>query len=418
MSRQFVTLQSLGNLEIIDIYVYYDKPHLFSCKNKTGQRYLAICSDEDDDSERWLYVPISSKKLRKVKTGQITVYSAFKEPEDGTLFDVRIYFSNNMDSAEIIKPEALDDSDLPDKDTFLNCDNNELAVVSDYHSSIQEALISDLFDASTRLVSLPELDIDSLNIAMATSRDVLDICLEVDGKHEKEISCDNLGAVLVNLQSLIYSLAYKDNKFRGRVPKDIKDKNIMKVVMCHAASFGILLQSNESADILGETPSTNSLKLLSTLLSAKNQKEELTKLKDEVSPKAFYKYRNFLSSLVDGNMDIKVGIASANKYCNDIEFKQAEIYSTIDILESDFDNTTSINTYIGDLVGINTKKNTFMFISSNDDYYSGTLANELLKNKYTVPSKVEVVIKECLEINPMTQREKVYYELLEIKYLQ
>lgn len=39
----------LVNLEIIDIYEYYDFPCLFNCQNASGQIYLAVWIDETPD---------------------------------------------------------------------------------------------------------------------------------------------------------------------------------------------------------------------------------------------------------------------------------------------------------------------------------------------------------------------------------
>ncbi len=35
----------LGQLEIIEVYDFYDKPVLFSCKNKSGLIFIVLCVD-------------------------------------------------------------------------------------------------------------------------------------------------------------------------------------------------------------------------------------------------------------------------------------------------------------------------------------------------------------------------------------
>ena len=41
----------LGQLEIIEVYDFYDKPVLFSCKNKSGLIFTVLCVDSSDSAE-------------------------------------------------------------------------------------------------------------------------------------------------------------------------------------------------------------------------------------------------------------------------------------------------------------------------------------------------------------------------------
>ncbi|MGB3419032.1 MAG: DUF6575 domain-containing protein [Dolichospermum sp.] len=54
----------LVNLEIIEIYEYYDFPCLFSCQNASGQIFLAVWIDEIPDHKTWLYSPMSKGRLK------------------------------------------------------------------------------------------------------------------------------------------------------------------------------------------------------------------------------------------------------------------------------------------------------------------------------------------------------------------
>ena len=46
---------TLGRLEILETFEYYDQPVLFSCKNVAGHLYLVVAADENDQNETWLY---------------------------------------------------------------------------------------------------------------------------------------------------------------------------------------------------------------------------------------------------------------------------------------------------------------------------------------------------------------------------
>ena len=52
-------ITNLGSCEIIETYVFYDEPVLFSCRNESGQLYLGVFSDKTQNDETWLYARVS-----------------------------------------------------------------------------------------------------------------------------------------------------------------------------------------------------------------------------------------------------------------------------------------------------------------------------------------------------------------------
>ena len=61
-------------LETLEIYVYYDEPVLFSCKNSAGEKFLAVALEEG-----WGYIPISEEALTDIKSGNVDLLSAIVE---------------------------------------------------------------------------------------------------------------------------------------------------------------------------------------------------------------------------------------------------------------------------------------------------------------------------------------------------
>ena len=43
-----LNITGLGRLEIVETYVYYDQPVLFSCKSAADHFYLAVATDKND----------------------------------------------------------------------------------------------------------------------------------------------------------------------------------------------------------------------------------------------------------------------------------------------------------------------------------------------------------------------------------
>ncbi len=81
---------SLGQLQIFEIYEFYNMPVLFACKNQADSIYLAVWIDETTDAFVWLYVPVSPRRFAKIRAGQIDLHDAFTKPEDGIALKVTV----------------------------------------------------------------------------------------------------------------------------------------------------------------------------------------------------------------------------------------------------------------------------------------------------------------------------------------
>ncbi len=118
-----------GSLSVIEIYEYYDIPSLFSYKNLTGHIFLTLSIDEADDSLTWFYLPISPIKLDKVRLGQTDLFDAFKNSEDGFLFEVMMSFKKG-DSVKRVQCKDIDADFLPEKGYKLSVSEDPFVPIS------------------------------------------------------------------------------------------------------------------------------------------------------------------------------------------------------------------------------------------------------------------------------------------------
>ena len=81
---------NLGRLEIIEVYEFYDIPCLFSCRNKSGQIFIAILVKETRNGNLWLYVYVSLDKFNLVRAGKIDLRDTYKRAEDDFVYKVII----------------------------------------------------------------------------------------------------------------------------------------------------------------------------------------------------------------------------------------------------------------------------------------------------------------------------------------
>ncbi len=106
---------SLGRLSLVEVYVDYDGPKLFSTVSESGNYFIAVATDEDDSVTRWLYAPVSRKMLERVRAGELDVAEPFQRPPDGYLFRVVTPHGRGVDTAESVRRLHVPEEDLPRK---------------------------------------------------------------------------------------------------------------------------------------------------------------------------------------------------------------------------------------------------------------------------------------------------------------
>ena len=125
-----LNITGLGKLEIVEIYVYYDQPVLFSCKSAAGHLYLGVAADKNDECETWLYVGISAERLNLVRSGAIDLHDAFAEPEDSFLLqEIVPYDGQTQPRLELIQPDQISEDMLPTAGERLELETDTLPIL-------------------------------------------------------------------------------------------------------------------------------------------------------------------------------------------------------------------------------------------------------------------------------------------------
>ena len=97
----------------IDVFMFYNRPLLYSCFDQAGRLYLALLTDESALGERWLFARLSAERLELVAKGRIDTRAVFAGAEDGFVLEVVEDARGYLVSVEQIPVSDLTDDQLP-----------------------------------------------------------------------------------------------------------------------------------------------------------------------------------------------------------------------------------------------------------------------------------------------------------------
>lgn len=126
-----LNIPSLGRLEIVETYAYYDQPVLFSCKNSAGHLYFVVAADENEQYETWLYAGVSAERLTLIRSGAIDLHDAFADPEGGRLLQVKFpYDPAASPEVESVEANQVPQNMLPIRGECLDLETETLPVLA------------------------------------------------------------------------------------------------------------------------------------------------------------------------------------------------------------------------------------------------------------------------------------------------
>lgn len=110
----------LGQLDIIEVYQFYDKPVLFSCKNESGLIFIMLWIDSLNFGEVWLCTRISPLRLDNLLEGKLEIRDIFTHPEDRFLYKAKVPYKEGLSTTlEKLNPTELSDEYLPESGQLI-----------------------------------------------------------------------------------------------------------------------------------------------------------------------------------------------------------------------------------------------------------------------------------------------------------
>lgn len=382
----------MGNLEMVEVFEYYDGPQLFACRSQSGLLYLVVGVDSDELTETWLYVPVSKERLVYVRSGGMDLRTAFKTPEDGFLLVVTTDKSGNATLATT-SPKDLDDAWLPVAGEFLSLSSE----------------------------TLPQLRKDDLQTkATQRWREHVAVKVEQPGSTRNEASAALTGGVLTETQATL--LAIEEHLERARSPnnrlqRDWRPTAILNVVALAAGSFVLeLAAESPGAELFGTSPVGDAVEQFLRLIRAGADEEGLSALLASLEARAAGKYRNLLFNLSKAGAGLSLQWASPTEdRGGEASLSATEVRAAYDLVVRMGIEQEPEKKIFGILRGFLPSSKTYEFFDPQErKRYKGRVNDSVLPviSGATLGSTYVATLQASVEVHPVLGEERTKWLLV------
>lgn len=385
--------KGLGKLEIIEVFDYYDFPRLFACKNRSGQKFLALSVEDTSNTHIFLYSPVSSDRYDLLSQGRLSIREAYSNPEDGQIYKVEI--SSEGSSVSSMEVNDIPDRWLPDFECVIEADEES---TSEQKTSILPAS----------------------KVAASMKREVANIALKLP-KGKTSILSRLLGNFIISFQELVdavgQSLTGKPT-LQGTIPREILDCTQLMVLQTYPSSFGIQFATDKQSDLFDNSLIGDALNSIYNLIIAESDRDKLSNLLHRLRGRTTSKYRALLGILlaVDGNVEFDWGSPKQGYGGKFTLTKEtiAKAYEIVSIIEEQIGEEIQV---VGKLVGLNVRTRNYEIRSNADKKkYSGKFAADLPSeiSHAKINNLYKAVLKKVIKVQSTSGEEKEQWLLVKL----
>jgi hypothetical protein len=385
------TCTCLGELEIIEVFDFFDFPRLFSCHNKTGQIFLALSVEDEIDKATFIYTPISLSRYRLLASGDLKIRDAIKLAEDRFVFKVE--FTPNGESAIMTLCAEIPDAWLPEESEIIISNESSIA----YRN-----------------------DLSATDYAHSTLRETINFALKLP-RNSTQVAARILGDFLGSFQELIDAIAQAcagEPTLRGSIPKSILDMSNFYVSNTYLSSFGIQLIANKQVDLFSDSLAGEAVEQLFRLISAKSDEILLREILQRLKGRAASKYRSFLESLLvtEGDLEASWGSPKETRGGELLmsRYDMQAAYHIVSILEQEVGEKIQIQCT---LTNLHVRTRSFEICGLEDrKIYAGKLSEEAPKriDHATMSESYIATLRRVVEVKSVSGEEKDKWLLLDL----
>lgn len=304
--------------------VFYDIPQLFIAQDKVGTKFLCMLSEQTDEYDIVLCVPVSSARLHLFLIGSVELLEMFMKPELSFLYKANVSsYRNNFFTASSINVNEIKEKWLPETGYFYLD-----------HVESKDAVIIESKEKSRGIVHLSFKNEET--------------------KYDSIVNSNKLSIILYSFQDIIkysYKKYIKHNCSQKEMKKLNKPENYSVDVFAFSpGSFEVKLQSQVCSSLLGISEIEKSFSIIDELTGSiqniDNFIEVIKKYKGHFA-KSFIK---FLKNIADSGFIITYKWGSSvlkESKINSITHEQArELYLAVNNKEELTDETVAISGFL------------------------------------------------------------------------
>lgn len=346
MNELFAITKEYGKLFFDEIFIYYDGPCLFSVKNQLDHCFIVLLENINENSTKYLLVPVSYSRYIDLVSNRITIKDAFVKSETGEVFTITFSGEDNLIVSKL-DSSNLNDLNLPEEGEYLDLS----------HSYYREQLIFD---------------------AVKNRRGIAQISFEKNGRHEQSISAMSLSAVSKSLQKVMDGIRkdWENNDGRcagSRRKSEMRDNAELMISKTFAASFGIQIESKELNDILLDSDFDWLMEKFVKLTTDYEDKADEFYIENTNAINALI---NFYKVLMINDFAIKFQMATPKKNIERFHHSILEIKNRYNYLTSKKGEKIEQIEEKGKLIAFDLSYKTFKFKTINGDEISGKFDDE------------------------------------------
>jgi hypothetical protein len=410
-----------GQLSISEVFIEYDGPQLYACVGEAKDFFIVVHTLPAHDGDRWIFAPISQKRLKRVSKGSLEIRKAFSDPELGFV-DI-LYFSSGQFirhdrvPAKDLHPDLLPDpgeriGEVPVPATL----RMDLAYASEPLPSYRVPAP----DFAERVSPMWEFSEEALAffraartptpvIAARTGRTVADVTFK-KGERRIDIPLSVLGSVATITQRLIDSLALDPSNTSLRASEG--EWTQLDAVASFPSSFGLRLESHLGT-LAGGGHAAEAFSRLVSLLEAGDDFGRLAAQLKSVAKRAVPNYKAFIGAISRGESDVTVEYASPDRRVSSVAtLTRGQTERVRKYLELEAEPVSEEMFFRGRLVAINLPSR-FFRMESDKEAISGRVSDEAADSMpgRVIDREYEASVVLTTDIDEVTGDEKHRYEL-------
>lgn len=390
----------LGPLRISEVFFEYDGPRLFVAKNRSGNLYLANCVDEDEDegTETYLYVSVSSERMKLIRSGYLTLREAYSNAEDSFVYEITAQYGAKEPNNLL---NYLPSHNIPDE--WLPLEDARIEIATETLPSFNP----EKFKADSEAEFRTRIALEVFPVEMLRT----------------EVSLRSMSRLSGSFQDAIDSLAQEElgrATARGVIPEEIIQESELVFTEALAASFVMVLAPKKSSNLLGNDLINKATERLLELLRAAESESKLPEVLGQYGGRAQNKFRSLLTILSDDETGAGVFLADHQGQMSVAKIGLESVRSALSMIDSRNPDSAELTLPRVTLIGVNLRTGIFELYDNASSYrYSGQMAPEAKAQISGLPTGDDhfytAIILKTNEYSTVTTDVTASYRLLSIE---